>query len=45
MSAPLSTSIISGRGRCRLITGTEPPEIPTGFPCHTPWDSTMGGAS
>lgn len=44
MSAPLSTSIISGGGSRRLATGDEPLAILTRFRRHTPQESTTGGA-
>lgn len=45
MSALFTTSIIPGRGRNRVAPEIELPDIPTGFPCHTSWDRTMGGAA
>jgi hypothetical protein len=38
-------NMMGGRDRDRVAPEIELPDIPTGLPCHTTWDRTMGGAS
>ena len=45
MNAHYKTNMISGGGRCRLITGIETSTFLIEFPRHTHQDSTSGGAS